>query len=30
MAATSPTIDEAAPRERQPRALSTIFFTEMW
>ena len=30
MAATSPTIDQAAPRERQPRALSTIFFTEMW
>jgi proton-dependent oligopeptide transporter, POT family len=30
MAATSPTTAEAAPRERQPRALSTIFFTEMW
>src|SRR5512142_2573699 len=30
MASTTTTADAAPPAERQPRALSTIFFTEMW
>src|SRR5512142_2802948 len=30
MASTTTTADAAAPAERQPRALATLFFTEMW